>query len=212
MKSKNFGGVSASTIAGLQIDLLQKMRDGKISLTEFEGFLNMKPQKRKEIFGIIPEYTLQGLLTEWRDTARQHIPDVVFYYNNDLCSDPDILAWCANAEISAQPIPTGSYNMIPAGTSRREQEIYNEAIAGNAIVDDIGIAIRMHIDSLQRGIFNKKETYRCIFFKYGNKVLRLWCNRYSDGELSLGVDELDPDNSWDAPREFFTSNNEILKP
>lgn len=208
MKSKTFGAVSAITLAGLQIDLLQKMRDGKISVIELEGFLNMKPQKRKEIFGIIPEYTLLGLLAEWRDTARQYIPDVVFYYNNELCSDPDILAQCANAEISSRPIPTGTYSMIPVGTSRREQEIYDEAVAGNAIVDDIGIALRMHIASLQQGVFNKKETYRCIFFKHGNIVRELWCDRYSDGKLYLNVSEVSPVYVLRAPDEFFCSNNE----
>lgn len=50
--NKKFNAVSAEKLAGLQIDLLQKMRNEKISMEELESFLNMSQTKRKKIFGL----------------------------------------------------------------------------------------------------------------------------------------------------------------
>lgn len=45
-------------LAGLQVDLLQKIRNNKISMQELEMFINMNPGKRREFFGItLPEET-----------------------------------------------------------------------------------------------------------------------------------------------------------
>ncbi len=49
-----FNEETANKLAGLQIDMLSKFRAGQISLQEFEIFLNMKPAKRKQVFGISP--------------------------------------------------------------------------------------------------------------------------------------------------------------
>lgn len=50
--NKKFNAVSAEKLAGLQIDLLQKMRNDKISVEELELFLNMSQTKRRKIFGL----------------------------------------------------------------------------------------------------------------------------------------------------------------
>lgn len=53
MNTKSFNEVTASTLAGLHIDLNQKLRNEVISLQEFEKFLNMSQTERREKFGII---------------------------------------------------------------------------------------------------------------------------------------------------------------
>lgn len=46
-------------LAGLQIDLLQKVRSGKITLKEFEDFLNQR-QKRAADLGVSPKSPFNG--------------------------------------------------------------------------------------------------------------------------------------------------------
>lgn len=47
-----FNAVTAEKLAGLQIDLLQKLRNNKISIEELELFLNMKQADRRKVFGL----------------------------------------------------------------------------------------------------------------------------------------------------------------
>lgn len=53
MNTKSFNEVTASTLAGLHIDLNQKLRNGVISLQEFEKFLNMSQTERREKLGVV---------------------------------------------------------------------------------------------------------------------------------------------------------------
>lgn len=59
MKKNLIEAGSADLLAGLQVDLLQKIRSGKISLEELQLFLNLSPKKRAELLGMkLPQQTL----------------------------------------------------------------------------------------------------------------------------------------------------------
>ena len=49
MDKKTSIGAETAKLAGLQIDCNQKIRNGQISLPEFECFLNLKQKKRRQI-------------------------------------------------------------------------------------------------------------------------------------------------------------------
>lgn len=51
MKKFIEAGTADYKLAGLQIDLLQKIRNKKISLEEFEKYLSLKPAQRQKMFG-----------------------------------------------------------------------------------------------------------------------------------------------------------------
>ena len=47
--------ITGHKLAGLNMDLLGKLREGIISIPEFEGFLSMPAEERRRIFGIAPK-------------------------------------------------------------------------------------------------------------------------------------------------------------
>ena len=68
MKKNLIEAGSADLLAGLQVDLLQKIRSGKISLEEFRLFLNLSAKKRAELLGMkLPQQTLVT------DTSHLHL-------------------------------------------------------------------------------------------------------------------------------------------
>ena len=53
---KNLIDAEAAKLAGLQIDLLQKIRNGKITIDDFEKFLNQKNELPSSVMGITADW------------------------------------------------------------------------------------------------------------------------------------------------------------
>lgn len=74
-------------------------------------------------------------------------------------------------------------------------------------------AIQKFTEMIRNGEFNKNETYRIIFLNETRNgvALGLICARYSDGELYLYVDKVDPGNRWYGADRAWFARNETLK-
>ncbi len=182
--------------------IIKELVDSYNSLTE-EGRVSFKNQVG--LMDIPKILTVHDRLMYFGNVARgKNFP---LYYNNETGTDPDIKAWHPNAKISILPIPKGSYQMAPK-EGKKEKEFLAEAEANGLVFPSLDLSIQKHTIDLEAGVFDKLETYRCIFYKEDGVVRKLWCRRYSDGGLCLYVRELYPGCVHYAPREFFCSNNE----
>ena len=172
------------------------------SLTEDEKNLVNKKLGLMEIPTI---QTIYDRRMQFGATARKR--NLILFYSNESGTDDDITKWHLNAKVSTLPIPKGDYQMAPK-EGKKEKEFLAEVQANGLVFSSLDLAMQKHTIDLEIGIFDKKETYRCIFYKEDGVVRKLWCYHYSDGKLYLCVVDLDPVFVHGAPREFLCSKQE----
>lgn len=180
----------------------QQLVDGYNSLTE-EGKISFKNQ-----LGLMEIPTIQTIYDrriQFGAIARKR--NLILYYNNESGTDDDITNWHPNAKVSTLPIPKGDYQMAPK-EGKKEKEFLAEAETNGLVFSSLDLAMQKHIIDLEAGIFDKKETYRCIFYKEDGVVRKLWCDHNSDGKLNLCVGDLHPGHARDAPVGFFCSKQQ----
>lgn len=146
--------------------------------------------------------TIKDLIKNFTDTAKEK--GITLGYSNEYGVDSDIFTWIPNAEVITNPVPTGSWKMCDENGTR-ESEMLTTAVKMS-----LSQAIQYFTKELIAGTFDKKETYRLIFITetdVNGNSLKLWCNRRSDGKLSLCVRQVDPGNGWrDGGRAWLAGN------
>ena len=91
-------GADAAKLAGLQIDLLQKLRQGKITLVQIERFICMSAEDRNKFFGVADDrFTLVSIVQivvpdDYNHETcladfRKEFGDEFYYFNKDITDE-----------------------------------------------------------------------------------------------------------------------------
>ncbi len=176
---------------------------------EFMNSSQCSVELKKELKELLSK-ALQGvrsLTDEFVKIAKEK--GITLYYDNEYGVDSDIFAWVPNATISEDELPTGNWKSVDSNNGTTEREMLTTAVKMS-----LSQAIQYFTKELIAGTFDKKETYRLIFITetdVNGNSLKLWCFRFSDGELNLFVDQVDPDNSWNDEGDAWLASNEPVK-
>lgn len=203
----------SAKLAGLQIDLLQKMRNGNVSIDHLDYFLNLNFSQREEMLGRVPEKEIylkliSGAKTLFLDECdgQQTIANSknIFY-----SIDSDFKNYGANKKgVSTPKTPVEVHELIKDGTFSQ--------IFGSLNLDLDKLCLTQ--DQILNFIKNHKSWLRTdgwgifFLFKSGEKFFVAFVRVDSLG-LYVHVHHFDHDRVWLAERRrrFVVPQLEILE-
>lgn len=159
----------------------------------------------KQVFEKLGEKVSTGIRSLTDEFVRiAGVKNITLYYDNEYGVDADIFGWLPNTVVTETPAPTGEWKQVDTENGTSEKTMLETAVKMS-----LPQAIVTFTEMVKNGEFDKNETYRIIFLtetRDGNP-LKLLCDRDSDGELDLYVDDVNPGRVWDdAGDAWFDSN------
>ncbi len=194
--SKKILAEDSAKLAGLQIDLLQKMRSGNISVNHLEYFLNLNYSQREELLGRKPEKEVYLKLISGAETlfldecdGQSTIADSknIFY-----SIDSNFKNYGANEKGIATPkIPVEVYEQVKDGTF---SQIFGSM---NSDLDKLCLGQSQILNFIAKyKNWLRSDGWATFFlFKSGRKFFVALVLLDSDG-LHMGVDHFDYDDVW----------------
>lgn len=223
-------GADAARLAGLQIDTLQKVRNGQLTLEEWERFNNLSPEARAERFGDgkkpKPEVKTQILVlhkTVNVDDAAGKKTSKCLTGNIWGDRDDDIDRWLPAAQPTQAGGPVGVYQLQKQkGTTFREMAAAALQVGSGTALELLGKALKEQgrtftlpaIEKLverQEGgedVGLRTDGYANFFFVENSdgSVSVLNVNR-NDGGWRAYVHRLDYDDGWRAGCRLLLRNS-----
>ncbi|MBP9802792.1 MAG: hypothetical protein KBD14_00585 [Candidatus Pacebacteria bacterium] len=203
----------SAKLAGLQIDLLQKMRNGNLSMDHLEYFLNLNFSQREELLGRKPEKEVYLKLLSGAETLFLDECDgqstIADSKKNFYSIDSDFKNYRANEKGIATPKTLVEvHEFVKNGKFAQIFGSLNSDLDKLCLTQDqILNFIKNHKNWL------RKDGYGTFFlFKSGEKFFVAFVRVDSLG-LSVCVDRFDRDSVWDAERQsrFVTPQLEKLE-
>lgn len=209
---KNIIGADAAKLAGLQIDLLQKVRLGHITLGQLEWFSGLSKDMRDALVAgeklapkPSPSVAQQAKFAEfldlgvivvpddynpatWLASSREQYGDRLYYYN-DAITDANFSNPSRTLKVGDRLRVRAHKQIVRGSTTSEERLAYLKSLPGNQLVGAQGavFVLREKRDQLPKGkwyaSFDEKERLPLVGGYHGVPGV----HAYSDGDFRFGL-------------------------